>query len=178
MPKTYREQPLAFKVANIEDDTYPKTTDRLPDDEIKLATRKSYSRHTLYGLNVFLNEMFQQFPLILGLRQIDYMTSAPQAALFTARQAVLESARQTATLEIAEPTWTDDLLTVDVTVSNITGHKYPSGVSFRRGLVLGSFCMANRLRGVGRWVIWLRLVSFFFAIPVVIGLSPGWLWRW
>jgi len=74
MPTDYKGEQLSFKIANIESDKFAPTTCRLPDDEIAMKTRDTYHRHSLHGLNIFLNQMFAQFPLILGLRQIDYMT--------------------------------------------------------------------------------------------------------
>ncbi|NIV45133.1 hypothetical protein GWN49_09725, partial [Candidatus Bathyarchaeota archaeon] len=74
MPNTFLGERLEFKIANIEDDTLPPSPNRLPNSEIRLRERNDYARHTLHGLNVFLNEMFQEFPLILGARQVDFMS--------------------------------------------------------------------------------------------------------
>jgi hypothetical protein len=94
---------------------------------------RPYSRHTLYGLNVFLNAFAQQFPLLLGYRQQDYMNGNVRAPLLTALEGVLEVAREeTAALRLEEMRWSDEALDVKVAVENLTGHNLPSGVGFRR----------------------------------------------
>ncbi len=151
MPRTYHDvddlsptgsdgyaddgQPLAFEIANIESSEFAPTTHRLPDKDIKLTERDEYRRHALHGLNVFLNEMFQQFPMILGFRQIDYMTgSAPAQPLITGRNSMIEMARrQTAAVAVEELEKTaDGKLRAVVKIVNKTGHYLPSGVGFRR----------------------------------------------
>lgn len=135
MPDTFHGEKLEFKIANIEDDTLPPSPNRLPNSEINLRERSNYARHTLHGLNVFLNEMFQEFPLILGTRQIDFMSGvATELPLITARKSFLDMARnQTADLEILSTEFTaDGQLKVTVKVTNKAGHYLPSGVNFRR----------------------------------------------
>ena len=137
MPTHYKSVDLAgTKIANIESSAYAPTTHRLPDADIELTPREHYARHALHGLNLFLNEMFQQFPLLLGVRQIDYMgATTNQPALITGA----ESMARMATEETAELAVTD--LAVDTTsgqvkatvlVTNKVGHSLPSGVGFRR----------------------------------------------
>ena len=87
MQTHFKGQPLAFKIANIEDARYPPVEGRLPDKELALKPRAPFARHTLHGLNVFLNAYFQQFPLLLGVRQMDFFNSAPVPPLITAREA-------------------------------------------------------------------------------------------
>lgn len=138
MPNEYRGRSLDFKIANIEDDTFAPTDNRLPDAEIALTPRDTFARHSLHGLNVFLNEMFQQFPLLLGVRQIDYMTgSGVQPGLITGRESMLTMAdEETASVGIDSLERTaDGRLRAVVTVTNKTGHYLPSGVGFRRVLL-------------------------------------------
>ncbi|WP_077411475.1 hypothetical protein [Marinicella sediminis] len=124
-----------IKIANIESNDMPPTTHRLPDKDITLTPRDTFARHSLHGLNVFLNEMFQQFPMILGLRQMDYMVNTNvQPALITGRDSMIEMAEwQTADVLIHDLTVKDGkTLNVEVEVVNKTGHFLPSGVGFRR----------------------------------------------
>ena len=125
-----------IKIANIESADFAPTTHRLPDNEITLTKRKqgTYGRHSLHGLNLFLNEMFQQFPMILGLRQLDYMTKSDvQPPLITGNESMREMATQeTADLKINNIETTENELNVSVQVINKTGHFLPSGVGFRR----------------------------------------------
>ena len=123
-----------IKIANIEDDSFAPTTHSLPSQDIKLTPRDDFGRHALHGLNIFLNEMFQQFPLILGLRQIDYMvTSSAQPELITGQNSMLHMAKnETASVEITHLEQTDGQLKATVLVTNKVGHYLPSGVGFRR----------------------------------------------
>lgn len=133
-----QEQITGIQIANIESNLYAPTTHRLPDEDITLRERDTYSRHTLHGLNIFQNQMFQQFPLLLGIRQIDYMGStqpSTQPALVTAAKSIVEMARtQTASAEILSMNLDPATGLVDVTVMvrNLAGHNLPSGVGFRR----------------------------------------------
>ena len=101
-----------------------------------MTPREHYARHALHGLNLFVNEMFQQFPLLLGVRQIDYMgATTTQPALITAAESMTRMAKQdTAAIAISD-------LAIDpqsgrvrarVEIINKTGHYLPSGVGFRR----------------------------------------------
>lgn len=137
MPRAYKSVDLAgTKIANIEASDFAPTTHRLADKDIELTARDTYSRHALHGINLFLNEMFQQFPLLLGIRQIDYMGDIhTQPALVTASKSMQRMARQeTATINIQ--TLQVDSATGEVRakvkVTNKAGHHLPSGVGFRR----------------------------------------------
>jgi hypothetical protein len=151
MPTDYKGDALAFKIANSETtDDFPPTTHRLPDADIALTTRNHFSRHSLHGLNVFLNQFVQQFPLILGFQQIDWMSEQPspldppappftqglpmELPLFTGFESMLEmAANDTATVQVGRVRKTaDGRLRASVTVRNLTGHYLPTGVGFRR----------------------------------------------
>jgi hypothetical protein len=133
-----QEEITGIQIANIESNLYAPTTHRLPDEDITMRERDDYSRHTLHGLNIFQNQLFQQFPLLLGIRQIDYMGStqpSTQPALVTAAKSIVEMARtHTASAEIMSMNIDPATGLVDVTimVRNLAGHNLPSGVGFRR----------------------------------------------
>lgn len=129
-------QPLAFEIANIEDASFPAVEGRLPDKDLALKSRSPYARHTLHGLNVFLNGYFQQFPLVLGVRQMDFMNAGPVPPLITARESALRIAQEeTADLRIDSVAKANGALTAKVTVTNKAGHDLPSGVGFRRAFI-------------------------------------------
>ena len=139
MPTHLHDQPLTnIEIANIESSEYAPTTHRLPDAEIELTRHDRFARHSLHGLNLFLNQMFQQFPLLLGVRQIDYMGSilpGTTPALVTGANSIVELAReQTATIELSALTIAPERgeVEAEVTVENLVGHFLPSGVGFRR----------------------------------------------
>jgi len=137
MPTSYGGTPLHSKIANIQDSTFPKVEGILPAKDLALQERKPYARHTLYGLNVVLNAFFQQFPLLLGVRQVDAMTVGPTTpGLLTAREAALDFARNaTADVHVDSARKEGSALSVRVTVTNKTGHHFPSGVEFRRAFL-------------------------------------------
>ena len=122
------------RIANVEDETFPDAEFR---QDLNLEYR-DYKRHTFYGLNVFLNAFFQQFPLLLGVGQQDYMDPNVTAPQLTAREEALLIARY-ATARVNVHGVTVDksagTLEADVTVTNLAGHKLPSGVGFRRAFL-------------------------------------------
>ena len=135
MSTEYKGVSLRTKIANIESSDSAPTSERVPDAQITLTERSKYGRHQLHGLNVFLNQMFQQFPLVLGIRQIDGLAaSSVTPPLLTGMNSMMAMARQqTAAVEITavERLPTHQLRT-QVTVTNNAGHYLPSGVGFRR----------------------------------------------
>jgi hypothetical protein len=142
MPTSYAGKPLTgIEIANIESSAYAPTTHRLPDPDITLRKRDHFARHSLHGLNLFLNQMAQQFPVLLGIRQIDYMGSilpGTQPALVTAAHSISEFARsETAKVELAsvKVDASTGVLEAEVVIDNLAGHYLPSGVGFRRVLV-------------------------------------------
>ena len=76
MPTQYQGTDLQFKIANIEDSTFPAVPEtgpstRLPDIDLILQDRTPYSRHQLLGINLFALKMFDQFRTDLGLFKFD-----------------------------------------------------------------------------------------------------------
>jgi hypothetical protein len=140
MPTQYNGEELSFKIANFESSDYPPTANRLRDKDITLTDRDPYARHSLHGLNLFLNQTFQQFPLILGFRQgaLFSRTSVPgYPALLLGQESMIDLAEnQTARVEIRTLQRTrDGKLRAVVRVTNLTGHDFPSGVGFRRAFL-------------------------------------------
>ena len=138
------QQPIAF----IEDTQYPQTGNRLPDEKIQVRFREQgFARHQLQGLNVTLLELFRQFMSpyksngtnilandILGVRQNDYMSGLD--GLTNAIDAFVQQAQNsTAEISVSPATFTNEKLIADVKVTNKTGHRFPSGVGFRRAFL-------------------------------------------
>ncbi len=142
------QQPIAI----IQDDTYPASENLAPLETIRVRVRKEgYVRHELLGLNAFLLEMFNQFNDVLGVRKTDYMSGSKTGLQDTINNIGRQAREKTATIEISPPTITNDKLTADVKVSNLTGHRFPSGVGFRRAFI--EFQVINNADGREQ-VIW------------------------
>jgi hypothetical protein len=136
--KGYAPQDLEYRIASIEDNTFPFVDNRAPDPDITLQSRSPYHRHTLVGMNLFVLKMFEEFPTKLGIRRTDPMATYgnPVEGLHTSQNAALELAReQTVKVEVVSINKTDKTLDVTVKVTNEAGHLFPSGVSFRRAFI-------------------------------------------
>src|SRR6185436_4729470 len=136
MPVKLGDLKLAFRIANIEDDTYPFTDGRAPNKDIHVQVRDPYARHTLVGLNQFGLMFFQQFPGILGIRTADYMFGAGVLGLMTSQKSSTELAtEQTAKIAVTSLSRSSEFLEARVEVENLAGHGMPSGVAFRRAFI-------------------------------------------
>lgn len=137
-------------IAGVQDDTYPAVEHRAPADKIRVRFRESgFARHQLQGLNVPLLEMFSQFMKdsitpqgknfpyneVLGVRQNDYMLTL-NVGLPNAIDAFVEQAQNsTASVEVMPVSSDNGKLVANVKVTNKTGHRFPSGVGFRRAFL-------------------------------------------
>ena len=143
MPTTFRmkgfeAQDLAYKIASIEDQTFPFVDNRAPDADITMQVRTPYARHMLSSMNLFVLKMFEQFSDSLGIRTKDPMATFgnPVPGLTLAKEAGMQLAReQTAKVDILSTTRTATTLDVKVRITNLAGHSFPSGVSFRRAFI-------------------------------------------
>jgi hypothetical protein len=147
MPQDHGGRGLAYRIANIEDDTFPPMQYQLPKPELAVTERTPFSRHALGGINLFTQEMFRQFNdpqsgdnAILGIRTVDPMLGndygTPVNPLDLAIQSALELAQaETVRLAVTGVTLTTSALEATVEVANLTGHRFPSGVGFRRAFL-------------------------------------------
>jgi hypothetical protein len=130
---TSGQEHLAFKVANIQDDTFFRYDNSLPPEYLALPVRQDYQRHVFPGLNLFLNAFQQQFPLLLGYADLAWMNITPEMGVVTQRDHLLEFAREdTAKITVQKLQSTSEGLRAAVRVDNLTAHNLPSGVGFRR----------------------------------------------
>ena len=138
MRRDFDGNALSFKIANIEDSSFPAVDFRAPDADITMRPRSNYARHLLLGINVFGLSMFKQFRTDLGLYAVNPMLRNPEKTTPGLDHAIGEAVKiattRTATVTI-DATKTQNVVRADVTVSNMAGHGLPSGVSFRRAFL-------------------------------------------
>lgn len=143
MPGSYTSAPrkvyvpqVKTKIALIEDESYPAAEHILPTEDIKVRFRETgFARHELLGMNDFLLEMFSQFNDVLGVRETDYMTGAADVLPNVQANLIQQARTATANVSVAVKASNDCGVIADVTVENLTGHRLPSGVGFRRAFL-------------------------------------------
>jgi hypothetical protein len=130
--------PYRSKIAAIQEySNFPQAEHTLPAAEIDLQERSGFGKHTLVGLNVYLLKMAWQFPDILGIRKTDPMLSDTGIdSIPTAEFAMLDqAANRTAVVTVGDLRKDDTTISARVTVISKVGHKFPSGVGFRRAFL-------------------------------------------
>lgn len=144
--KTPGGHDFVTKIAGIQERTnYPDTDYAESAENIDLPYREGFAKHTLVGLNMFLVEMADQFPNVLGIPASSPMlvSNGLNPADLT-KLAMLDNAKNsTAAVEVKKSpsapmhpgTQEPYGNAYDVTVTNLTGHKFPSGVGFRRAFI-------------------------------------------
>ncbi len=128
---------LETKIAVVQDQSRAEIDEHAPTDDILVRFRTDkdkvkFKRHRLQGLNVFIAEMFNQFNDVLGVRKDDYMSGSKTDLADAISYFVQQAKERTAQLEITGFKAADGVVEAEVTVTNKTGHKLPSGVGFRR----------------------------------------------
>jgi hypothetical protein len=140
------------KIASIQERTnMPEAENALPAEDIDLEAREGFGVHTLVGLNLFLVSMAEQFPDVLGVSVQDPMLVGKglDPVKRTIAQMVDNAENHTATLDVSQVSYdATEGLKATVRVTNLAGHKFPSGVSFRRAF------LHTEVLDAGGQVIW------------------------
>lgn len=130
MPNTFHgPDPLEFKIANVQDQDFPETDHVAPG--LHVPPRGDYSRHVLAGINVFGLEFFRNYPEILGVQTKSFMTGFDNG-IDNSIENSLSTAADSATVEILSSAQSGLQIESLVKVTNLAGHRFPSGVGFRR----------------------------------------------
>ena len=130
------------KIAIVQDGTYPAVEHLAKPDDVNVRYRETeFKRHELLGMNGFLLQMFLK-PMngmgnneALGVRLSDYMSGLTSDLQAASDNLVQQAQTITATVEISKWEVTNNTLVVEVTVTNKAGHRFPSGVGFRRAFL-------------------------------------------
>lgn len=133
--KTATNEPFRSKIASIQEyNNFPEAENTLKPDDIDLPVRAGFAKHTLVGLNLFLLKMDGQFPDLFGIPTQDPMlTSKGVDPIPVSESAMIDQATtRTAVVRVGDPKLDAKDLSAKVTVTNLAGHKLPSGVGFRR----------------------------------------------
>lgn len=126
---------IASKIALVQDNSYPATTHAASFKDLNVRFRRTgFRRHELLGLNAFLLTLFKQYPDVMGVRTTDYM-SGSSTGLDDAIAHVIQQARTSTAKVHIRTHLSGDTLVADVEVINLTGHRFPSGVGFRRAFL-------------------------------------------
>jgi hypothetical protein len=88
--------------------------------------RDRLARHTFLGGNAFMLRLMNRFRAELGI------VATPAELEATARATIRQLERDTATVALERPTLSGGTLAFDVVVTNLTGHKLPTGYPSRR----------------------------------------------
>ena len=123
---------IQTQIALVQDQTYPQAEHRAPLYGIDVRFRKTgFRRHELLGLNAFLLRTFQRNSAALGVRLNDYMSGSSTDLDDAIGNVVHQARRKTATVDLTTHV-ENGALVAAVGVTNLTGHRFPSGVGFRR----------------------------------------------
>jgi hypothetical protein len=149
---------IETRIAAIQDSTYPEAENLADRAALEVRPRKEgYARHNFRGLNLFLLEMFNQFDDVLGVRKFDFMTGSTDDIPQAVDDFVHQARHEVATIAVDAHVSDDGELVAKVDLQNNVGHRFPSGVGFRRAFI--EFLVIEKpaepeSEGVAERVIW------------------------
>ena len=126
---------ISTRIATIQDSTYPDAENLTELHNLKIRLREEgYKRHNFVGLNVFLVELFRQFDKVLGVRKNDFMTGSATGIETAIKNFQRQAKNDVVDISLATG-FADQSLTATVDINNKVGHRFPSGVGFRRAFI-------------------------------------------
>ena len=124
------------RIAAIQDATYPEGENLAGHRDLEVRLRQDgFRRHDFAGVNVFLLELFRQFDDVLGVEKTDFMTGSKEGIKHAVADMVRTARHEVATLEVSARRDEAGRLAARVLVKNKAGHRFPSGVGFRRAFL-------------------------------------------
>jgi len=124
------------KIAIIQDETYPEAEHAVSVEDFTVRVREDgFARHELVGANAFLLQMFRQFNDLLGVRTPDYMSGSTTDLQDAIDNVTQQAQERTATITASARAVGPGQIQADVAVTNLAGHRLPSGVGFRRAFI-------------------------------------------
>ena len=126
-----------FRIANIQAPDFPYTHAHPDPDDVDLPVRTQYRRHTLSGINLFAMELFRFYGFRLGIQSVELglPTYTFNRSELASREALAMARTRTARIELTDLEVSDEILGATVKIENLVGHKFPSGVHFRRAWI-------------------------------------------
>ena len=126
---------ISTRIATVQDNTYPDAENLTELENLEIRYREEgYKRHNFVGLNVFLIELFRQFDEVLGVRKNDFMTGSSKDIEHAVKNFKRQARNEVVDLKLATRL-NGNQLTAVVDVQNKVGHRFPSGVGFRRAFL-------------------------------------------
>ena len=123
---------ISTRIAAVQDATYPDAENLTKHENLNIKVRdEGYRRHNFSGLNAFLLEIVNQYDDVIGVRKHDFMTGSKIDVENAMKNFQMMAQRDTANIDV-ESNVADGELTATVNIENLAGHRFPSGVGFRR----------------------------------------------